>query len=220
MRKLATHLAVGAMVLGSVAVIGATGSGASTPKATTTTTIGPPFVTGNRWLSVNVDNVMGNGSPGVTSGCYLTNTFIQGQTVVFRMWGIDNLTGKPLIGDLTTGPITGSNVQSVVIKDLPGVSPNPAMTYNARDGYFTYGWFTSAKTPTGVVPFKVIVTLKPVPATYKTIKVKVNGQWKNKKVIKTPAIGAKGYAYSQSSLVSGTGSLPSPSQLTINAAVA
>jgi hypothetical protein len=219
MRKLVTQIAAGAMVIGSVAMFGATGSGASTPKAATTTTVAPPFVTGNKWLTVNVDNVMGNGSPGVTSGCYLANSFIQGQTVVFRMWGIDNLTGKPLIGDpLPTTPIKGSNVQSVVIKDLPGVLPNPQMVYNTRDGYYTYGWFTTKTTPTGVVPFKVIVTLKPVPATYKTIKVMVNGVSKTKKVIKTPAIPAKGYAYSQSGTATGTGSLPSPSQLTINAA--
>ncbi|NNN08581.1 MAG: hypothetical protein HKL85_05235 [Acidimicrobiaceae bacterium] len=219
MRKLVTQIAAGAMVIGSVAMFGATGSGASTPKAATTTTMAPPFVTGNKWLSVNVDNVMGNGSPGVTSGCYLANNFIQGQTVVFRMWGTDNLNGKPLLGDVSpTTPIKGSNVQSVVILDLPGVSPNPQMTYNTRDGYFTYGWFTNASTPTGVVPFRVVVTLKPVPATYKTVKVMVNGVMKNKRVIKTPAIPSKGYAYSQSGVATGTGSLAAPSQLTINAA--
>lgn len=219
MRKLVTRIAAGAMVLGSVAMFGATGSGASAPRAATTTTVAPPFVTGNRWLSVNVDTVMGSGSPGATGVCYLANTFIQGQTVVFRMWGIDNMTGKPLLGDASpVAPIKGSNVQSVVIKDLPGVRPNPQMAYNTRDGYFTYGWVTTKATPTGVVPFKVIVTLKPVPATYKTVRVMVNGVMKNKKVIKTPAIPAKGYAYAESSLSAGTGSLPSPSQLTINAA--
>jgi len=214
MRKLATHVAVGAMVLGSVAFFGATGSGAATAKATTTTTIAPPFVSGNKWLTVNVDTVMGFGSPGVTGGCFLANSFIQGQTVVFRMWGIENSTGKPLTGT----PLTTANVQSVVIKDLPGVTPNPQMTYSTRDGYFTFGWFTTATTPTGVVPFKVIVTLAPVKAVYKTVRTKLNGKWTTKKVIKTPARGAKGYAYAESGLNNGTGSLPSPSQLTINAA--
>ena len=219
MRKLVTHIAAGAMIVGSVALFGATGSGASTPKAATTTTVAPPFVTGNKWLTVNVDTVMGFGSPGATGGCYLSNNFIQGQTVVFRMWGIDNMTGKPLIGDPSpTSPLKGSNVQSVVIKDLPGVSPNPQMSYSTRDGFFNFGWDTTKATPTGVVPFKVIVTLKPVPATYKTIKVMVKGVMKTKRVIKTPAIPSKGYAYSQSSLYAGTGSLPSPSQLTLNAA--
>ncbi len=218
MRKLVTRIAASAMVIGSVAMFGATGSGASTPHAATTTSA-PPFVSGNKWLSVNVDSVMGAGSPGATGVCYVANTYIQGQTVVFRMWGIDNLTGKPLLGDASpASPTKGSNVQSVVIKDLPGVSPNPQMTWNARDGYFTYGWVTSKSTPTGVVPFKVIVTLKPVPATYKMVKVMVNGVSKNKKVINTPAIPAKGYAYAESSLSAGTGGLPSPSQLTINAA--
>jgi hypothetical protein len=220
MRKLVTQIAAGAMVIGSVAMFGATESGASTSKATTTTTAAPapPFVSGNKWLSVNVDTVMGTGSPGVTGGCFLANSFIQGQTVVLRMWGIDNLTGKPLTGDPSPAtPLKGSNVQSVVIKDLPGV-PNTPMTYSTRDGYFTFGWFTTKATPTGVVPFKVIVTLKAVPATYKTITVTVNGVSKTKKVINTPAIPAKGYAYSESGAATGTGSLPAPSQLTINAA--
>ena len=218
MRKLVTQIAAGAMVVGSVAMFGATGSGASTPHAATTTTAAPPFQSGNKWLTVNVDNVMGFGSPGATGGCYLANSYIQGQTVVFRMWGIDNMTGKPLTGDPSpTAPLKGSNVQSVVIKDLPGVSPNPQMTYSTHNGFFTFGWFTTAATPTGVVPYKVIVTLKPVPATYKTVKVTVNGVTTTKKVINTPAIPTKGYAYSESGLSTGTGSLPSPSQLTINA---
>ena len=222
MKRLVTQLAAGAFVLGSVAMFGVTSSGAATTTttSTTTTTAAPPFVSGNKWLSVNVDTVMAFGSPGATGGCYMTNSFIQGQTVVFRMWGIDNLTGKPLVGDpSSTQTIKGSNVLSVTIKDLPGVSPNPTMTYSTRDGYFTYGWLTTTKTATGVVPFKVIVMLKPVPATYKTIKVKVNGKWTTKKVIKTPAIPSKGYAYSESGASLGNGSLPSPSELTINAAV-
>jgi hypothetical protein len=219
MRKIVTHLAAGAMVIGSVALFGAASAGASTSHATTTTTAAPPYVSGNKWLSVNVDTVMGYGSPGATGVCYLANNFVQGQTVVFRMWGIDNLTGKPLVGDVSpTTPMAGSNVQSVVIKDLPGVAVNPVMEYATRDGYFTFGWKTSTATPVGVVPFKVIVTLKPVPATYKTIKVKVNGVMTSKRVVKTPYIPAKGYAYSQSSLVPGTGSLPGASQLTIGAA--
>jgi len=212
------------MVLGSVALFGATSSGAATAHATTTTTttvpVIAPFVSGNKWLSVNVDTVVSHSAAG---SCLLQNVFTQGQTVVFRMWGIDNETGKPLLGDLvsSTGvvtPIKGSNVQSVVIKDLPGVRPNPQMYFNARDGYFTYGWFTTTATPTGVVPFKVIVTLKPLAATYKTIKVKVNGVMKNKKVIKTPAIPAKGYAYYENGTGLGNGQLAPPSQLTINAA--
>lgn len=40
---------------------------------------------------------------------------------------------------------------------------------------------------------------------------------KSKKVINTPAIPAKGYAFSEIGTATGTGSLPSPSQLTINA---
>jgi hypothetical protein len=212
MRKIATHVAVTAIVLGSVAFFGATSSGASTTKATP---VAPPFVTGNKYLSVNVDTVIGGGSPGVVGGgCYLENSFIQGQTVVFRMWGIDNATGGPLIGS----PLTKANVQSVVIKDLPGVSPNPVMAYSTRDGYYTFGWFTSTKTPTGLVPYKVIVTLAPTKAVYKTIRVKVGSKVTTVKVVVKAAHGPVSYAYSEASLTKGTGSLPAPSMLTINAA--
>jgi hypothetical protein len=130
------------------------------------------------------------------------------------MWGIDNATGGPLVG----APLTTANVQNVVIKDLPGVSPNPVMTYSTRDGFFTFAWATSSKTATGLVPFKVIVTLAPTPAVYKTVRVKVGSASTTVKVLVRAAHGAVSYAYSEASLTKGTGSLPAPSMLTINPA--
>jgi hypothetical protein len=212
MRKLMTHAAVGAMVLGSVALFGATGASAST--TTTTVATATPFLSGNRFMAVNVDTVMGAGSPGVTgAGCFLANTFNQGQTVVFRMWGIDNNTGSPLTG----APLTTANVSNVVISDLPGVSPDPVMTFSTRDGYFTYGWKTTTATPTGVVPFKVTVTLARTKATYKVVRVKIGGKMTRVKVVARAAHGPVNFTYSETAIVGGTGSLPAPSQLTINA---
>jgi len=213
MRRIFTNATVSAMVLGGMTFIGAGVSGAST--TTTTTPTAPPFQSGNRFLSVNVDTVMGAGSPGsVGAGCYMTNNFIQGQTVVFRMWGVDNNTGGPLTGS----PLTTANVQNVVIKDLPGVSPDPQMIYNTRDGYFTFGWKTSTATATGIVPFKVTVTLAPTKATYKIVKVKVGGKLTRVKVVARAAHGAVSYTYSERALSSSTGSLATPSQLSIGAA--
>jgi hypothetical protein len=213
MRKLLTHAAVGAMVLGSVALFGATGASAST--TTTTVATATPFLSGNRFMSVNVDTVMGAGSPGVTgAGCFLANSFKQGQTVVFRMWGIDNNTGGPLTG----APLTTANVQSVVVSDLPGVSPDPAMTFNMRDGYFTLGWKTTTATPSGVVPYKVTVTLLRTKATYKVVRVKIGGKMTRVKVVARAAHGPVTFTYAETAIVGGTGSLPAPSQLTINAA--
>ena len=213
MRRIFTNATISAMVLGGMTFIGAGVSGAST--TTTTTPTAPPFQSGNRYLSVNVDTVMGAGSPGsVGAGCYMTNNFIQGQTVVFRMWGIDNNTGGPLTGS----PLTNANVQSVVVKDLPGVSPAPQMIYNTRDGYFTFGWKTSTATATGIVPFKVTVTLAPTKATYKIVKVKVGGKMTRVKVVARAAHGAVSYTYSESASSSAGGSLATPSQLSIGAA--
>ncbi|MBW4029950.1 MAG: hypothetical protein HIU57_04630 [Acidobacteria bacterium] len=208
-----THAAISAMVLGAMTFVGAGVASAST--TTTTTPTAPPFQSGNRYLSVNVDTVMGSGSPGsVGAGCYLANNFVQGQTVVFRMWGIDNNTGRPLTGS----PLTAANVQSVVIKDLPGVSPNPPMIYNTRDGYFTFGWKTSTATATGIVPFKVTVTLAPTKATYKIVTVKVGGKLTRVRVVARAAHGAVSYTYSEKAMSSTTGSLATPSQLAIGAA--
>ncbi len=213
MRKLFTHAAVVAMVLGSVAFVGAAGAGAST--TTTTVATATPFLSGNRYMSVNVDTVMGAGSPGVTgAGCFLANSFIQGQTVVFRVWGIDNNTGAPLVG----APLTTANVKSVTISDLPGVSPNPVLTFSTRDGYFTYGWKTTTATPTGVVPYKVTVVLARTKATFKIVRVKIGGKMVRVKVIAHAGHGPVSYTYSETATMSGAGSLPAPSQLTINAA--
>src|ERR1019366_7339034 len=207
MRKLLTHAAVGAMVLGSVALFGATGASAST--TTTTVATASPFLSGNRFMSVAVDTVMGAGSPGVTGACFLASTFIQGQTVVFRVWGIDNNTGAPLTGL----PLTTGNVQSMVISDLPGVSPNPVMLFNTRDGYFTYGWKTTTATPTGVVPFKVTVTLARTKATYKIVRVRIAGKMVRVKVVARAAHGPVSFTYSETATVGGFGSLPATSQL-------
>jgi hypothetical protein len=213
MRRIFTHAAVATLALSGVSFIGVGVASAST--TTTTAPAAPPFQSGNRYMSVNVDTVMGAGSPGsVGAGCYLANNFTQGQTVVFRMWGIDNNTGGPLTGS----PLTTANVQSVVIKDLPGVSPAPQMTYNTRDGYFTFGWKTTTATPTGVVPFKVTVTLAPTKATYKIVTVKVGGKSTRVKVVARAAHGAVSYTYAEKALTSTAGSLPAPSQLSIGAA--
>ena len=225
MRKIATQFAVGAMVLGSVAFFGASGSGAATTTtvAPTTTTTAPsaPFVSGNKWLTVNVDTVVSHSAQG---SCLLQNVFTQGQTVVFRMWGVDNLTGRPLLADsvnATTGAVVympHANVTSAIIKGLPGMKAPVRMTYNTKDGYFTYGWFTSTSTPVGIVPFKVIVTLAAKPAVYGWATAKVNGKVVKVKVIKVKAQPAHSYAYMENGAATGNGALASPSQVIIVAA--
>lgn len=208
--------ALGCVTLAGVGTAGAQGTTTTTTTPTTTTTAAP-FTNGNKYMSVNVDTVVGSGSPAasVTSGgCGLENIFGQGATVVFRMWGIDNATGQPLVGTPGANP----NVKSVVIEDLPGVATAPSMSYSTRDGYWTYGWATSSSTPIGIVPFKVVVTLDPIGAVYKNVVVKyvvkVNG--KNKvmhkvvKVLISATQPAESYTYTESGLAE-------PSQLAIQA---
>ena len=183
-------------------------------------TVVAPMEAGNQFLSFTVDTVVGFGSAkGSTTsgGCGLENSFGQGATVVFRMWGIDNMTGTPLLAN---------NVQSVVIQDLPGVTTAPAMSYSPNDGYWTYGWFTTSTTPTGVVPYQVVVTLNPVNPVYKTVTkaeikyhfVKVAGKrvklpyvvHVSVKVLVSATMPAESYTFTDSGLAS-------ESQLTITA---
>ena len=217
MRRVIGSALAGAFCLGSVVLVGAGSAGAqdtTTTTAPTTTTTAAPYVSGNKFMAVNVDTVVGSGSPtgSVTSGgCGLENVFGQGATVVFRMWGIANATGMPLVA---------SNVKSVVIQDLPGVTTPPAMAYAPRDGYWTYGWKTSSATPIGVVPFKVVVTLNPIGAVYKTVRVayraKVNGVTKvlrkTVKVLVSATVPAATYTFTQTGLAA-------TSQLTIQQSV-
>lgn len=141
---------------------------AATTTTTTTAPTVPPFSNGNKYLTVSVDQVTGGGSAAGSTyagSCAPESLYGQGATVVFRMWGTDNENAMPL----TESPAAVSNVQSVVIEDLPGVNTPPAMNYSNTDGYFTYGWKTTATTPVGAVPFKVVVTLDPVNPVYKKV---------------------------------------------------
>jgi len=202
------------MALGCLALVGgpaAVNAGAQTTTTTaappTTTTTKPPFVNGNQYMSVSVDTVTGGGSPAGSTyagSCALENVFGTGAVVVFRMWGIDNATGQPLVGP----PGVGANVASVVIEDLPGVTTAPAMGYSASDGFWTYGWKTSSSTPIGVVPYKLVVTLDPVGAIYKNVSVRfvVKVKGKNKvehkivKVMISSTQPAESYTYTESGL--------------------
>jgi hypothetical protein len=149
----------------------------STATATLPVTVVAPFSTGNQYMSLSVDQVTGGGSPtGSTSAgsCSVESLYGQGAMVVFRMWGIDNTSGAPLLS---------TNVKSAVIEDLPGATAPVALAYSTGDGYWTYGWKTSTATPVGAVPYKVVVTLNPVNPVYKTV---------NKAVVKTHIVAING----------------------------
>ncbi len=207
MKRLIHSTIAGALVLGGVTLVGvgvasAQGTTTTTTTAPTTTTTAPPYASGNKIMSFTVETVAGGGSPAGSvfpGACALENNFGLGAMVVFRMWGMDSVSGTPLVG----APVANPNVSSVTINGLPGVSPAPTMSYSTRDGYWTYGWKTSSATPTGTVAYTVTVTLVPKAAVYKTAYKNVVKIIKGKRVMRrvaykklvSPAIPAKSYTF-------------------------
>jgi len=166
MNKLTTKFAVGLATTAGLAALATalagSGANAATPKAaastsTTTTTLGPP-AQGPRphKLFMYVDTVNGGAyKPG--GDCAMTNLFQRGQTVVFRMDGIQVATGGT--------DLTSANVLDAFVV-IPGVKNQP-MFYgtHGKNSYWTTGWKIPANYPFGIVNFSVWVTTKMVPAT-------------------------------------------------------
>ncbi len=134
MKRLMSAVAAGSLVLGSVAlftsVAGADTSTTTTTVPVTTTTLAAPLQGATSLpLALTVDTVVASGSANLAyplAGCAMTNEFIVGQTVVFRMWGQDSATGGQ--------PLTGTNVASAVLT-IPGVStPVPMCIREPRQG--------------------------------------------------------------------------------------
>lgn len=127
------------------------------PNATGSTTLAPPYGTANKHkLFVDVDTVQGaGGTPKPAAGCSMTNLFVQGQVVVFRMWGINVVAGG--VG------LTNKNVASAYVT-IPGLSSTIPMVYGTHgtSSYWTAAWSTAGY-PLGTVNFTVTVISKAVP---------------------------------------------------------
>ena len=161
-------------------------------------------------MYLNVDTVVGTrsaaGAPAPAVGCAMTNEFYVGQTVVFRMSGIDVATGGT--------PLTPKNVVSANVV-IPGVAAPLPLSYGNHGSvaFWTAGWSTAGYTTLGVVNFQIVVKTAAVKAVTQRVRVRVGTThprfvWRTR-VIK-PAIGVKTFPYTQA----GTAT---PSQLTINA---
>jgi len=166
MNKLVTKATIGlscTLALAVVAVAGVGEGAAAAPShvaatgTTTSTTLGPP-AQGPRphKLFLHVDTVAG-GSYKPVSDCEMTNFFQPGQTVVFRMDGIQVATGGI--------DLTNQNVLNAFVM-IPG-EKNLQMKYGTheKDSYWTAAWTIPMSYPLGVVNFSVWVTTKAVPAT-------------------------------------------------------
>ncbi len=211
MKRVLTTLTAGALALSGVAMLGVSAASADTTTTTaaptTTTTLGPP-IQGTNPLPVymQVDTVVGGGGTGILKapiGCAMTNEFYVGQTVVFRMSGVNVATGGT--------PLTPKNVKTANVV-VPGIATPFAMNYGNHGtvAFWTYGWNTTGYPTLGVVNFQIVVTTKAVPAVTKLHRVKVGTKWVNRRYVVTPGVGSKTYTFTQT----GTAT---PSQLTLNA---
>ncbi len=216
MKRIISLATAGAIALSGASFVGVATASADTTTTTTgpttTTTLGPP-IQGVGPLSVylNVDTVVGSrAAPGVTPavGCAMTNEFLVGQMVVFRMSGVNVAAGGT--------PLTPANVISANVV-IPGVAAPLPMNYGNHGtvAFWTVGWSTVGYPTLGVVNFQIVVktaAVKAVTQRYKArivVNKKVRYVWRTR-VLK-PAVGVQTFTYSQA----GTAV---PSQLTLNAA--
>lgn len=122
-------------------------------KVTTKTTLPVPVQgPGKHAVFMYVDTVTAGGTPKPAAACAITNFFQRGQTMAFRMWGIEAATGGT--------DLLPNNVISAVV-DIPGEKPIP-MTYGPKDPFWTAAWTVPKTYPVGTVDFSVHVTTKKI----------------------------------------------------------
>lgn len=160
MRGFTKRAGIGLVALGisfgGVAVLGGASATGAASKSTSTTTTVPAPVQGSapKKFEMFVDTVQGAGGvPAAAAACSMTNVFEQGQVIVFRMYGTDIQTNKPL---------TSANVEKAWVS-IPGEA-NLAMSYGPRDPYWTVA-FKTAGYAIGTVNFTVTMVSKKVPKT-------------------------------------------------------
>jgi hypothetical protein len=145
MKDFTKKLGVGFVALGlgagSVAVFGAGLAAADTTTTTTTlapttTTTKPPAIpvtTGiTKDFAIHADTATISGeTPAVDAACSPTNTFQIGQTILFRMYGENLISGKTLLA---------ANTKSVTVS-MPGITTGSTasvvLNYSVNDGYWT-----------------------------------------------------------------------------------
>jgi hypothetical protein len=173
-RTIKTAAAIIGMAAG-LAAVAPVSAMADTTTTNPAVTAPPVQGTGARHVALNVDTVTGMFHGAVPAGavqgaCAVTHHFMQGQTVVFRMWGTA-ADGTPLVGPNATD---GGNVASAVVTiQLPGGGtqsiPMSYASHPSGASYWTGAWATSASTPTGTVNYTVSVTTNAVNAVVTTV---------------------------------------------------
>ena len=134
----------------------------SGPRARgSSTTLPPPYGAANKHpLFIDVDTVQGTGgTPKPAVGCSMTNLFVQGQLVVFRMWGVDVTTG---------GNALTEQERPQGVRDDPWRSDaDPAGLRSSRNDVVLGSAWSTTGYPLGIVNFTVTVISKPVRKTAK-----------------------------------------------------
>lgn len=111
---------------------------------------------GAQKIAFSGDMVLGN-TPrlGPPPPCVLTNRFVRGDQVVFRMRLTDPGTGQQLdASGVTSVRVEVSNGQSLPMK----FGPHPPR--NSTDNFWTAGWIVPKDHPTGSLSYKVIAVAK------------------------------------------------------------
>jgi hypothetical protein len=123
-------------------------------------------------ISLYVDTILASGSTGPLAplfgaGCQITNEFIVGQTIVFRVYGNDwSLSGAAL------SPL---NVSSATVT-IAGVTAPLALAYGSHGGVAFYtaalktGTTAGLYSTLGIINYKVAVNTIAVPAITKSVK--------------------------------------------------
>jgi hypothetical protein len=123
-------------------------------------------------ISLYVDTILASGSTGALApvfgaGCEITNEFIVGQTIVFRMYGND--------WDLAGAPLSPLNVSSATLT-VAGVTVPLAFAYGNHGGEAFYttalktGTTTGLYSTLGIISYKVSVNTIAVAAVTKMVR--------------------------------------------------
>ncbi len=188
-------------------------AGSPSTAANFAVTVGTPIQGQEYPISMYVDTIVGSGASGaaapvIGAGCEITNEFIVGQTIVFRVYGND--------AQLNGAPLTSQNVSSATVT-IAGYSGSPLTLSYGSHGNVAF-WTAPLSTGTasgkydtlGIIPYTVTfhtMAVPGVPAVTKTVKVykrelvtikvgkKTKKVWREvlvgtKTVIVTPAVAA------------------------------
>lgn len=160
-----TPTAAGPAVLGAVFT---PGSGPSVTASDLDVTVGTPIQGQEYPISMYVDTIDASGptgtptSPVVGAGCDITNEFLVGQTIVFRVYGND--------AELGGAPLSPANVASAYVS-IAGYAGSPiTMSYGSHGGEAFYTGVLATGTSAGqydtlgVIPYTVTIKTNAVPA--------------------------------------------------------